>query len=83
MDTRLNIIVAPSSFKESLGADEAADAIEAGIRRVLPHSNIRKIPLHDGGEGFSRGVVAASNGTIQSYTVTGPVGQPVRTQSTC
>lgn len=60
--SKLRILVAPSGFKESLGPDEVADCIEAGIRRVLPDPSvvdIRKVPLHDGGEGFCRALLAA------------------------
>ncbi|KAH7016058.1 glycerate kinase [Microdochium trichocladiopsis] len=90
---KLRILVAPSGFKESLGPDEVADCIEAGIRRVLPDpsvAEIRKLPLHDGGEGFCRALVAAMRnasavtGTklnitdgIREVLVTGPVGKPV------
>jgi glycerate kinase len=34
-------VVAPSGFKESLSAEQAADAIASGIRRVLPGAAIR------------------------------------------
>ena len=34
----MKIIIAPDSFKESLTALEAADAIEAGLKAVLPHA---------------------------------------------
>ncbi len=73
----LNVLIAPSGFKESLGADEVADCIEAGILRVLPDAKIRKVPLVDGGEGFTKALVAATGGTIHEITVMGPVGQPV------
>ncbi|RYP07662.1 hypothetical protein DL765_009079 [Monosporascus sp. GIB2] len=75
----VRILVAPSGFKESLGPDEVADCIEEGIRRVLPESSalIRKVPLHDGGEGFCRALVAAQRGEIHNITVMGPTGEPV------
>ena len=44
----LNILIAPSGFKESLGADEVADCIAEGILRVIPDAKIRKAPLVDG-----------------------------------
>ncbi|RYP67806.1 hypothetical protein DL769_005668 [Monosporascus sp. CRB-8-3] len=77
---RVRILVAPSGFKESLGPDEVADCIEEGIRRVLPESSalIRKVPLHDGGEGFCRALVAAQRGEIHNITVMGPTGEPVK-----
>ncbi|KXJ85470.1 glycerate kinase [Microdochium bolleyi] len=91
--SKLRILVAPSGFKESLGPDEVADCIEAGIRRVLPDPSVvdvRKVPLHDGGEGFCRALVAAmfnaknsSNQPrvltdgVRHLNVTGPVGETV------
>ncbi|KAI8943518.1 hypothetical protein NX059_001515 [Plenodomus lindquistii] len=75
----LRILVAPSGFKESLGPEQVADAIETGVRKVLDRNSVilRKLPLHDGGEGFARALVAAHGGTITEMTVTGPIGQPV------
>jgi glycerate kinase len=74
----LNILIAPSGFKESLAAEEVADCIEQGILRALPNVQIEKIPLVDGGEGFSKTLVAATGGSLHEITVTGPVGQPVQ-----
>lgn len=34
--------------------------------------------MADGGEGFTRALVNATDGTIHPVTVTGPVGQPVQ-----
>ncbi|MGI0495426.1 glycerate kinase [Alkalinema pantanalense CENA528] len=74
----LNILIAPSGFKESLGADEVADCIAAGIMRVVPQAHIRKAPLVDGGEGFTKALVNATSGTIHEVTVMGPIGQPIQ-----
>jgi glycerate kinase len=75
----LRILIAPSGFKESLGPEQVADAIEAGVRRVLDDKSValHKMPLHDGGEGFARALVAAHSGSIVETTVTGPIGQAV------
>lgn len=58
---QMRILVAPSGFKESLSAEDAADCVEDGIRTVVDSSKaiIRKVPLHDGGEGFCKAVTAA------------------------
>ncbi|KAF1923749.1 glycerate kinase [Didymella exigua CBS 183.55] len=76
----LRILIAPSGFKESLGPEEVADAIEAGCRKVLDERSviIKKLPLHDGGEGFARALVAAHGGRISNETVTGPIGVAVK-----
>lgn len=73
----LRILIAPSGFKESLEADEVADCIEIGILRACPDAKIKKAPLVDGGEGFTKALVAATGGTLHNITVQGPVGQPV------
>ncbi len=73
----LNVVVAPAGFKESLSADEVANCIEEGIRRVVPDANVRKAPMVDGGEGFAKILVRVTGGTLHEATVTGPVGQPV------
>ncbi|MCC5661621.1 glycerate kinase [Nostoc sp. XA010] len=74
----LNILIAPSGFKESLDAEQVADCIATGITRVLANVNIRKVPLVDGGEGFTKTLIAATNGTLHYLEVTGPVGQKVQ-----
>jgi glycerate 2-kinase len=73
----LNILIAPSGFKESLDAKEVADCIATGILKVLPDASICKAPLVDGGEGFTKALVGATNGTLHSLKVTGSVGKPV------
>ena len=42
------ILVAPSGFKESLSAEEVAEAISIGIRRVLPAAQIDAVVMADG-----------------------------------
>lgn len=75
----LRVLIAPSGFKESLGPEHVADAIEVGVRRVLDERSVivRKLPLHDGGEGFARALIAAQGGEILEKSVTGPIGLPV------
>lgn len=72
------ILIAPSGFKECLSAGEVADCIEKGILRALPDAKTFKAPLVDGGEGFTKALVEATDGTLQPVVVTGPVGQPVQ-----
>ncbi|QIN84833.1 glycerate kinase [Rubrobacter tropicus] len=73
----MRIVVAPSGFKESLGAEEVADCIEAGVLRVLPDAEVLKAPMVDGGEGFTKALVTATDGEVRQVEVTGPVGEPV------
>ncbi|HEY7339553.1 MAG TPA: glycerate kinase [Ktedonobacterales bacterium] len=74
------IVVAPQSLKGSLDAPDVGEAIAAGIRRVWPDADIRVVPVADGGEGTVRALVAATGGTPQHATVTGPLGEPVEAE---
>ncbi|MEU1572329.1 glycerate kinase [Streptomyces collinus] len=71
------VVVAPSGFKESLSAEAAADAIAAGVRRVLPGADIDLVPLVDGGEGTALALAAATGGRIVTTAATGPVGETI------
>ena len=73
----MNILVAPDSFKGSLTALQAADAIVQGVRDVLPDAEIVSIPVADGGEGTVDALVMATGGRILREKVTGPMGDPV------
>jgi glycerate 2-kinase len=73
----LNILIAPSGFKESIDAEQVSDCIDRGLRRALHDVRIFKAPLVDGGEGFTKTLVAATGGTLHHLEVTGPVGQKV------
>jgi glycerate 2-kinase len=73
----LTVLIAPSGFKESLGAREVADHIANGVLRVMPGARVLKAPMVDGGEGFTEALVDATGGTLHRLTVTGPVGEPV------
>ena len=56
------VLIAPSGFKESLSAEEVAEAIAGGIRRVLPGAHLDVVPLVDGGEGTAATMAAARKG---------------------
>ena len=43
-------ILAPDSFKESMTAREACNAMERGIKKVIPQTVCIEVPLADGGK---------------------------------
>ena len=47
-----HVLLAPDSFKESLTAREAAQAMQSGVIEVFPDARTTLRPLSDGGEGF-------------------------------
>ncbi|MGI8996885.1 MAG: glycerate kinase family protein [Pyrinomonadaceae bacterium] len=73
----VRVVIAPSGFKESLSAEEAAAAIAEGVRRACPEAKITEVPLVDGGEGFCETLVRATGGELRRLQVTGPVGEPI------
>lgn len=73
----MKIVIAPDSFKESLTAMEVANEIERGFRTVLPAAEYIKVPVADGGEGTVQSMVDATDGTIITLDVTGPLGDKV------
>lgn len=72
----MKVVVAPDSFKGSMTAKQAAEAIAAGFRRVYPDAEYVLIPMADGGEGSVQSLVDATDGRLVSATVTGPMGAP-------
>lgn len=73
----MNVLIAPSGFKESLGVKQVTDAIARGVLRAVPNARILKAPMVDGGEGFVEALVDATGGEMHELTVMGPVGDPV------
>jgi glycerate kinase len=70
----VKIICAPDSFKESLSAVEAANAMAAGIRSVMPDATIDCCPVGDGGEGTLAALQAAIGGQTVNSRVHGMLG---------
>ncbi|WP_432363317.1 glycerate kinase [Sporosarcina sp. UB5] len=73
----MKVILAPDSFKGSLTAIEAAEAMAAGVRDVNPDIQTVLLPAADGGEGTMRSLVDATKGKYVSVTVEDPLGRPI------
>jgi glycerate 2-kinase len=73
----MKIVLAPDSFKGSLTAREVCEAMETGIRRVLPDANVVQVPMADGGEGTMQSLVDATNSQSRTVKVNGPLGETV------
>jgi len=74
----MKIVLAPDSFKGSLSARDAAEALAKGFQRVFPDAEFVLIPMADGGEGTVEALVDATGGRLLSVTVTGPAHRPVQ-----
>ncbi|MEX2089666.1 MAG: glycerate kinase [Bacteroidota bacterium] len=73
------ILLAPDSFKGSLTAHEAVEAMERGVLAITPDAHIIRHPVSDGGEGLVQVLSQAMGGTIRHSFVHGPLpGQKVK-----
>ncbi|MEH7418489.1 glycerate kinase [Neobacillus drentensis] len=77
MDKDFVIVLAPDSFKESMTAKEACEAMERGIKRVNNQITCIQVPMADGGEGTMQSLVDATGGEIYMVRVIGPLGNEV------
>lgn len=77
MKKDFSIVLAPDSFKESMSAKEACEAMERGIKKVNKDIRCIHVPMADGGEGTMQALVDATNGKVYSLKVVGPLGNMV------
>ena len=73
----MRVVIAPDSFKESMSAGDAAEAIARGVRTVFPGVACTLIPVSDGGEGFTASLSSALEATRHPITVADALGRPV------
>ena len=73
----MKIVVAPNAFKDSLTADAAAQAITAGVKRVVPGVKTVHVPIADGGDGLFDVVKSVFGGEKITKSVTGPLFKKV------
>lgn len=75
----MRVVVAPDSFKGTLGAHDVARAIAEGWASVRPSDELVVLPQADGGEGSLEAVERSVPGAVRRSAgrVTGPDGRPV------
>lgn len=72
----MRILLAPDSFKESLSAQEVAEALASGFEKSQLDCQLEALPIGDGGEGTVAALVASLGMCYQHLEVSGPFGQP-------
>ncbi len=73
----MKIIVAPDSFKGSLTALQAAEAMRRGAYAADSSVEVTMLPMADGGEGFVEAIVAAEHGSVIEVEATDPLGRRI------
>lgn len=77
------ILVAVDSFKGSMTSLGAGNAIEKGIKSILPDAEIRVRPVADGGEGTTEAIIYGKNNVSRgNCIVTGPLGKKITAEYT-
>jgi len=71
------IILAPNTFRGSLTAEDAAEAMARGVLRACPNAVITRVPMADGGDGSLAVLIRALDAEIRHTEVRGPGGEPV------
>jgi glycerate kinase len=77
---KLKVVAAPQTFKGSISALNAAEAISIGVKNIYPSAEVFLCPVADGGDGTLETLVEVSNGNIVECVVEGPTGTPVEAQ---
>ena len=71
----MKIVIAPDSFKESLTAEQVAEAIKRGFQESLADVDCLLCPVGDGGEGTVDAIRHSLELEEKCLQVTGPFGQ--------
>ena len=73
----MRILIAPDKFKESLTAQQVADAIHNGFITVFPEANFDIVPVADGGEGTAGIFLTALGGEWVEVATHDARGRPI------
>lgn len=75
--TEFSVLLAADSFKGSASSEAIEKYLEAGVLRALPHAQIKKVLIADGGEGTVDAFVSGCGGKVKSVQVEDPFGRPI------
>ncbi|GAA0727346.1 glycerate kinase [Clostridium malenominatum] len=74
----MKFIIAPDSFKESMTAKEAGEAIKRGLQKIFKDDEYEVVPMGDGGEGTLQSLVDATRGKLEYLDAVGPLGEKIK-----
>lgn len=76
----MRILIAPDSFKGSMTAKVASQAIAKGVSQVFPAADLVQVPMADGGEGTVTTLVDTTGGQYCQATVHDPLNRLITAQ---
>ncbi|MYL54461.1 glycerate kinase [Pontibacillus yanchengensis] len=69
----MNLLIASDSYKGSVSAYDAGEAIKKGILQVIPDADVTNVPMADGGEGTIDAILANRDARIHEVNVHDPL----------
>ena len=75
----MHILIAPNSFKHSLSATDAAEAIRCGLTDSRLPCSLECFPIGDGGDGTGALLIQKMNGKILETRATDPLQRKIKT----
>lgn len=73
----MHILISPNAFKHGLNAEEAAFAIEEGLKRSKASITTECFPVADGGDGTGTLIIKKCKGTLLDAAVHDALGRPI------
>lgn len=73
----MRVVVAPDSFKESMTAAEAAEAMVRGVETIWPDAECLSLPLADGGEGTLAVLASPMGAQLRTTASVDAIGRPL------
>lgn len=73
----MHILISPNAFKHALNAEEAAFAIEEGLKRSKAGVTTECFPVADGGDGTGTLIIKKCKGTLVDAAVHDALGRPI------
>jgi glycerate kinase len=75
----MHILIAPNAFKNSLTAEQAAEAIRDGLRQSRLPFSFECFPIGDGGNGTAALIIKKKNGRQVMVYAHDPLGREIKT----
>ena len=75
----MHFLIAPNSFKHSLDADDAANAIKQGLEESSLDCTTECFPVGDGGDGTGDILIKRFNGSVIETDAKDPLGRKIKT----
>lgn len=75
----MHILIAPNAFKNSLSAEDAAEAIQSGLMNSRLACTTQCFPVGDGGDGTGNLIIRHREGKLINAEASDPLGRKIKT----